>query len=258
MNRDTLVKKIEGKRKTIESLNKKRARIEAAKATNWEKNPYWYDEHDLIMVDEELKVAEQMLAKLKADLLEYEEKANSRNIPEIVEFLNQWKESCYSYYMDAITNYYLRITEIREARRNAVGRDDLSDDIKEKYQQLKCDTNGYNEHVASNQLHSTTTIHHSGKYEYAKAYIASADKKSAEQKLSQDLEAEYNRKYDFIIDRTNAIVGQITDATNLTITNGELNGVIVGTRGVAKVTTIGAGGCNIQKFHFRTLVSAVK
>ena len=72
------------------------------------------------------------------------------------------------------------------------------------------------------------------------------------------MEAEYNRKYDFIIDRTNAIVGQITDATNLTITNGELNGVIVGTRGVAKVTTIGAGGCNIQKFHFRTLVSAVK
>ena len=80
----------------------------------------------------------------------------------------------------------------------------------------------------------------------------------SKQKLLKDLEAEYNRKYDFIIERTNAIVGQITDATNLTITNGELNGVIIGTRGVARVTTIGAGGYNIQKFHFRTLVNAVK
>lgn len=256
MNRDTLVKKIEGKQKAVESLNKKRARIEAAKATNWEKNPYWYDEHDLIMVDEELKVAEQMLAKLKADLLEYDEKANSRNIPQMVEFLNQWKESCYIYYMDAITNYFVRMSEIREAIRAAYESGEIPEDIKAKQRKLKEDFNGYYE-LGKDAWGCDTKIKHAGKYEYARSYIVD-NEEYAKQKLLKDLEAEYNRKYDFIIERTNAIVGQITDATNLTITNGELNGVIIGTRGVARVTTIGAGGYNIQKFHFRTLVSAVK
>lgn len=70
-----------------------------------------------------------------------------------------------------------------------------------------------------------------------------------------DLEAEKNRKYDFIIERTNEIVGQITDASNLTIgAKGDLNGFILGTKGSAKVQTIGAGGYNIQCFHFRTLI----
>lgn len=256
MNRDTLVKKIEGKQRIVESLNQKRVRIEAAKATNWEKNPYWYDEHDLIMVDEELKVAEQLLAKLKADLLEYDEKANSRNIPQIVEFLNQWKESCYAYYMDAITNYFVRITEIREARRAAYDLGEIPEDLKAKQRKLKKDFNGYYE-LGKDDWGRDIKIKRTGKYEYAKSYIVT-DEESAKQRLLKDLESEYNRKYDFIIERTNAIVGQITDATNLTITNGELNGVIVGTRGVARVTTIGAGGYNIQKFHFRTLVNEVK
>ena len=46
-----------------------------------------------------------------------------------------------------------------------------------------------------------------------------------------------------------------TDASGLEVgAKGELNGLVNGTRGVARVTTIGAGGYNIQCFHFRTLV----
>ena len=47
-----------------------------------------------------------------------------------------------------------------------------------------------------------------------------------------------------IIERTNKIVGEITDAAGLTITAGELNGVIIGTKGKARVKTIGCGGYN--------------
>ena len=78
-------------------------------------------------------------------------------------------------------------------------------------------------------------------------------------KIDKDLTEEANRKYDFIIERTNEIVGQITDASALRIGDkGDLNGFIKGTRGTAKVETIGAGGYNIQRFHFRTLIKPVK
>ena len=75
-------------------------------------------------------------------------------------------------------------------------------------------------------------------------------------KLEKDLDEEANRKYDFIIERTNAIVGEITDASDLEVgAKQDLNGYITGTRGRAKVQTIGAGGYNIQCFHFRTLIN---
>lgn len=78
-------------------------------------------------------------------------------------------------------------------------------------------------------------------------------------KLQKVLDQEANNKYDFIVERTNSIVGQITDASGLSVGNkGDLNGIIVGTRGNASVQTIGAGGYNIQCYHFRTLIHPVK
>lgn len=77
----------------------------------------------------------------------------------------------------------------------------------------------------------------------------------SESKLLKDLKAEANAKYDDIIERTNKIVGEITDASELRINaKGNLDGIISGTRGKASVTTIEAGGYNIQCYHFRTLI----
>lgn len=93
-------------------------------------------------------------------------------------------------------------------------------------------------------------------YEYLKPYIGEQNLEAAMQRLVKDLNEEANRKYDFIIERTNAITGEITDASGLSIGNKQdLNGFVVGARGTAKVQTIGAGGYNIQCFHFRTLIN---
>ena len=96
-----------------------------------------------------------------------------------------------------------------------------------------------------------------GEYEYLIPYNRERKIEDAIARLEKDLKDEAERKYDFIIERTNAIVGEITDASGLKVgAKGDLNGYIKGTRGMAKVQTIGAGGYNIQCFHFRTLIHA--
>ena len=56
------------------------------------------------------------------------------------------------------------------------------------------------------------------------------------------------------MERVTKITGVITDASNLHINKGELNGTITGEKGAVNVNTIGAGGYNIQRYHFRTLI----
>ena len=77
--------------------------------------------------------------------------------------------------------------------------------------------------------------------------------------LEKEMEAEKKAKMLDLVSRIQKVVGTITDAAHLCIgDNGEINGYIEGTEGRATVTTIGAGGYNIQRFHFRTLVHELK
>lgn len=60
-----------------------------------------------------------------------------------------------------------------------------------------------------------------------------------------------------LVRRVRKVVGVITDEEGLYLDErGEINGVVVGTDGKAAVSTIIAGGWNIQRIHFRTLVRA--
>ena len=71
------------------------------------------------------------------------------------------------------------------------------------------------------------------------------------EKLQRDLDHEADCKYDFIIEMTNENVRKTTDAGGLSIgRKGDLNGLIIGTNGTAKVQTSGAGGYNIQCYKY--------
>ena len=62
-----------------------------------------------------------------------------------------------------------------------------------------------------------------------------------------------------LMNRISAVVGEIVDASGLRIgLTGGIEGLIRGTIGVARIETIGAGGYNIQCFHYRTLVHKVQ
>lgn len=63
-----LNKRIAGKIKEIETLKKKLVRIQKAKDSNWEKNPYYYSEYDLSATLRDIELAQKSLEGTKISL----------------------------------------------------------------------------------------------------------------------------------------------------------------------------------------------
>lgn len=258
--REFILKRIAGKEKEIEKLEKKISRIEQAKATNWEKNPYYYNENDLKWALRDLENAKTGLEGYKKDLEVFDHKANSRNIKVILDFLADWKQKSFDFYkamypkyLEAREGWYAYCRENRE-------QEDSLWDIEDKEERKA-------KRAELRREYDKKRAEFYGEWNWILDY--SRCDNLDEEKLLKDLNNEADRKYDFIIERTQAIVTEITDASFLRIGDkGDLNGFIIGTTGKAKVETIGAGGYNEhvildsgrrgQRYHYRTLISRLK
>lgn len=235
-----LQKRIAGKEKEIAKIEKKIERILKAKASNWENNPYYYDENDLKWANKDLENAKASLETYREELAEATAKAESRDVKVILEFLEGWKAQSRKFYIDSVEHYL-------EARAEFY-----------RIDKELCNTlNSTRDREERNRIRTqmrNAQANFRNEWGWIEPYIEF--KAINLEKLDKDLKAEAERKYDFIIERTVAITGTITDASNLYIGKDgyELNGFIIGENGKAKVQTIGAGGWNIQRFHFRTLV----
>ena len=239
-----LNKRIEGKKKEIEKLTKKLDRINKAAATGWTVNPYYYHESDLKWTARDLEQAKEMLANYEADLKATTEKANSRNVTVIIEFLEQWKARVSQFYHDALPRFEAAhdelLAEIKELEDRRWGRSGKE----------KIDANTYW------QSYGDLRREFNARWGFLRPYLDRGE--IDEKKLAHDLKIEAEAKYDDIIERTNKYIGEITDASSLSIgEKGDLNGIIIGERGRVKVNTIGAGGYNIQCYHFRTLIHKI-
>jgi hypothetical protein len=75
--------------------------------------------------------------------------------------------------------------------------------------------------------------------------------------LEDVLERDRKAKLFNLINQVNEVIVKITDAKYLRVNEkGNLDGIVIGERGKARITTIGVGGYNIVCFHFRTNVYA--
>lgn len=266
-------KRIAGKEKEIEKLSKKIERIEKAKASGWDDdhNPYMYNESDLRRANKDLDEAKKSLDDYLEKLQQEKEKAQSRNVPAILEFLENWKQRLFEYYNEGLIEAFAEKKIVRELSDKkgmypwgTPEYETAEKEYKERHHHYYCELHGYfrdltpeERKLPQNRYQHKVKVKE-GKWEYLKDYYVGTYEESIA-KLKKDLDREANRKYDFIIERTNNIVGQITDASALRVgEKGDLNGNIKGTKGVAHVETIGAGGYAVQCFHFRTLISPVK
>lgn len=264
-------KRIEGKEKEISKLEKKLERILKAEETNWKVNPYYYSESDKRWTERDLNNARTSLEDYKKQLEVLLQKNASRNVPAILNFLAMWKEKVTTRYTEGLKEYFEEYKKVRsllkEYAKIQFEYTEESKNLYKKYEEansiLYHKTHGYFEKKMvyvpwrKKEVEQDVKVKE-GEYEWLKPYNQ-YDEDEAYKRLQKDVEEEANRKYDFIIERTNKIVGQITDASGLYISNNlELNGIIIGTNGKARVETIIAGGWNIQCEHFRVLVHPVK
>ena len=261
-----LKKRIEGAEQKLEKLNKKLVRILKAEESNYEENnPYYYSDYDKRSTLREIEECKKNIQTYEKDLSIATEKENSRNVQVIIDFLRIWKEKVITEYTKDLKEAFKMKAEVRRLYPSYSTPKDSAEYL--EWQEIKKEYNERIKGVYSYELCMNPWTKREEKYkvkvedgiwEYLTNYLQYRNLEEALDVLSKDLEKEAVRKYDFIIERTNKIVGEITDVSNLYIANnGELNGFIIGTRGKAKVTTIIANG-PIRIAHFRVLVKEVK
>ena len=211
-------KRIEGKEKELTKLQNKLDRIYKAQATNWEVNPYWYNEDDIRRTLREIEEVTKALENYKAQLVSETEKANSRDVQVIIDFLEMWKNRVHNFYGTGLTEYYKEKDAVVAAYRKyealAYGTQERKE-AEAQYKVLNEEFNikrrgRYEKKYYTNrwgkQDYREVKVE-DGEYEYLKAYNTERTLEEALAKLDKDLDREATRKYDFIIERTNKIVG---------------------------------------------------
>lgn len=221
---------------------------EYIKNCNWELDHAIQDLHDTQVT------LEKYQNMLNLELAKDNEFENNR-IQVIWEFLLNYKEQVADYIRDnmsVLNEYYEVNTKMCDWHNNNSYKvysgemtkehyNEVYNALRQREKELKEDIHPYTHEVATRDWTSDS-----------REYYVDEDK--LETILLKDCKARYFQ----LVKEVTEITGIITDAQGLSIHAGELNGIIIGEKGKAKVQTFSAGGWNIQCFHYRTRVDRVK
>jgi len=212
----------------------------------WELDHAIQDLHDAQLTLEKYQNA------LNLELAKDNEFENNR-ITVIWNFLLHYKEEVAQYIrnnMSILNKYYEVNSKMCDWHNNNAYKVCKGEMTKEEYNKV------YNE-LRNQEKELESNIHPYTKLVAIRNY-PEKERKVDEVKLEEILLKDCKARYFQLVNEVTEITGIITDANNLTIVAGELNGIIIGEKGKAKVQTFSAGGWNIQCFHYRTKVNAIK
>ena len=242
------------------------------------------DRFDISIKHEDIKSATSKLAEAREILKNWQDKLNTRitrdayleaNTPEILkDFLENWKQHAIGYYREKRIRFIeyrkdLKAQEraarlealqtlpsLERARKLYEGREVTDYDLANLWPRKDVDEFLHERGLDYYQIQRKLKGEGDG---VTFRLLEIHDEQEREAWLERTMEEEKRAKLLDLIGRIMSTVGTITDATALRIgPEGDINGYIEGTEGKAKIQTIGAGGYNIQCFHFRTLIHEYK
>lgn len=240
------------------------------------------------------KVAGNWKVKLDTQL----NRENAPKIKVLVDFLDAWGERAKAYYKNDAKRYVVLLNNFHTTAHEFLMANNANDmsyreqrdfvptfnafiedafDVKNRYRFGSIDARSYADPLVDSLTREianvTFDMHGDDSYNQCFGYSANGGHYELlsidEEKLNKVIEDEKVRKYEDLCARISAVVGEITDCDYLSIgaKTGELNGIVTGTNGKARVETIGAGGYNVgtivnvrcgQVFHYRVLVHKLK
>lgn len=230
----------------LEKLFKKKERITIA--LNGGKNPYYYDESSMRACLRDIKDCQDNIQKLRSKLA-LEEKRLSMRIPVIEEFLNRWGLKAFEF-------YNLELNRLREFNSQA---DIRKDELKKQIKANGINPNGIEaDKILDKHGLSYRALEKDKRSRFSSIAIKLEYDYNWKDTLNKIIEREKENKRNMLMERVMNVTGRVTDARQLFIAdNGEINGIVIGENGSAKINTIYAGGYNIQCLHFRVLVHEV-
>lgn len=210
---------------------------------------------DIVGAERRLQDAETIMNnwKSKLDIAIEKERFLNDEAPQVIkDFLEKWKQQAYDWHIKRYNDYQAFKVKIEKDRKEVYAELGIRESFPPRREQEKI--------LKEKGLDYRSVTQR--KADFAGQAVLKMDSMRKESErlewLEKVLEAEKKVKMLDLINRINAVVGTITDANGLKIAGGNLNGVIIGEKDTAKIETIGAGGWNIQCFHYRTLIHKVK
>lgn len=188
--------------------------------------------------------------------------------PVIVEFLENWKRLAYSWYIRKYENYikFKKTLEENElkARANIVNKFDAYAEYRGRTMNWGTLHNIHPRKLMEDEL-KKIKLDYKSIQEQLRSFGCEIlrlenmrSNQEREEYLQKMLEQQKKSLLLDLLQRITSKTGEITDANNLFISDsGQINGYIIGKKGKVEVETVGAGGYNIQCFHFRTLVKEI-
>ncbi len=241
------------------------------------------DKYDIGSKEEDIKGATRKLEDARKVLENWESKLAERiseddyleaNSPEIIKtFLENWKRNAIAYYTDKYARFKAYTQDLREkeleARREALRTLPELEKYREIYKDIEPSASDLHNLWPRKAVEKFLEERGLG-YEQVQKKIRDfgdgiifkmCDYRNPDERaewLEKAMEEERRVKLLDLMTRINKVVGTITDAACLRIgAKGDIEGYVTGTEGRAKIETIGAGGYNIQCFHYRTLIHPI-